>query len=71
MARVVGRSEPEKRKTRGTKMLEAAVKQLQREAQEGKNDTQGYKTPPRKATSPKKKEPPALKRKLPHKRQFA
>ncbi len=70
MARVVGRSDEEKRKTRGTRMLEAAVKQLQREAQEGKNATQDYKTPPRKAASPKK-EPPALKRKIPHKRQFA
>ena len=43
MARVVGRSEATKRSTRGTKMLEAAVEQLKREAQ------QAYKTPPTKA----------------------
>ena len=49
MARVVGRSETTKRNTRGTKMLEAAVKELQREAQEAKHATQAYKTPPTKA----------------------
>jgi len=64
MARVVGRSEETKRKTRGTRMLDAAVKQLQREAEEA------YKSPPRKA-APAKNEPPALKRKKPHKCQFA
>ena len=58
MARVVGRSEATKRSTRsthGTRMLEAAVKQLQREAQNG------YETPPSKGSPPEA--PPKLKRK--------
>jgi len=67
MARVVGRSEATKRNTRGTRMLDAAVKQLQREAQEAKNATEAYKSPPRKAApAPAEKEPPPLKRKNPH-----
>ncbi|MBD40752.1 MAG: hypothetical protein CMB11_10425 [Euryarchaeota archaeon] len=61
MARVVGDVTKPKRSTRGTRMLEAAVKQLQREAQ---ND---YKTPPSKDSPPKA--PPELKRK-PRKCQF-
>ena len=59
MARVVGRSEATKRSTRGTRMLDAAVKQLQREAQ------QAYKTPPSKGGPPKT--PPAPERKKPRK----
>lgn len=68
MARVVGRSEATKRSTRsthgthGTRMLEAAVKQLQREAQNA-----AYETPPSKGIPPKA--PPKLKRK-PRKCQF-
>ncbi|MBG10218.1 MAG: hypothetical protein CMD92_03530 [Gammaproteobacteria bacterium] len=61
MARVVGDVSKPKRSTRGTKMLEAAVKQLQREAQNV------YKTPPSKGSPPKA--PPKLKRK-PRKCQF-
>ena len=57
-----------KRTTRGTKMLEAAVKLLQREAQEGMNAAQAYKTPPTKAAPPEA--PPAPKRKKPRQCQF-
>ena len=49
MARVVGRSEATKRNTRGTRMLEVAVEQLKREAQEAKHAAQAYKSPPAKA----------------------
>jgi hypothetical protein len=50
-------------------MLEAAVKQLQREAQEAESAAQACTTPPPKA-APRNKEPPALKRKAPRPRQF-
>ena len=69
MARVVGRSEATKRNTRGTRMLEVAVEQLKREAQEAKHAAQAYKSPPAKAAPPDR-EPPALKRKAPRPRQF-
>ena len=69
MARVIGRSEATKRNTRGTKMLEAAIKELQREAQEAKRATQAYKTPSPKAASPNRA-PPKLGRKNPRKCQF-
>jgi len=68
MARVVGKSAT-KPQTRGTRMLEAAVKQLQREAQEAESAAQACTTPPPKA-APRNKEPPALKRKAPRPRQF-
>lgn len=55
MARVVGDVTKPTRSTRGTRMLEAAVKQLQREAQNV------YETPPSKGGPPKA--PPELKRK--------
>ena len=58
-----------KRNTRGTKMLEAAVKELQREAQEAKRATQAYKTPSPKAAPPDRA-PPKLGRKNPRKCHF-
>jgi hypothetical protein len=59
MARVIGRSEATKRTTRGTKMLEAARKELKREAET---------TPPPKSAP--LEAPPPLKRKKPRKCQF-
>tara|TARA_B100000963_G_scaffold62212_1_gene50289 strand:- start:938 stop:1117 length:180 start_codon:yes stop_codon:yes gene_type:complete len=57
-----------KRNTRGTKMLEAAHKELEREARAAERATQAYKTPPTKADPPKT--PPAPKRKKPRQCQF-
>lgn len=63
-----------KRTTRGSKMLEAAREQLERDAKQAKRAKQAKhalpaaKTPPTKAEPPKA--PPALKRKKPRPCQF-
>lgn len=65
MAPVIARSEATKRTTRGTKMLEAARKALEREA---KQALPAVNTPPK---SLPLEAPPPLKRKKPRPRQFA
>jgi hypothetical protein len=67
MVRVIGRSEAKKRTSRGTKMLEAARKELEAQATK-KRAAQACKTPPTKEEPPKA--PPPLRRKNPRQCQF-